>query len=339
MPMPMAPPLEGQPVVAGRTRRWRRAAQSPAVWASSTTIAPSGSSAPTTAATWLGVEVAGRAASGRPAAAGRRPRPAAPTGVGQRLQRADRVVALGGERVDLAALGHQVAGLAGVGEERHRRPGVDEHEVPHPASCISMNSARYARRSTVGTARARARGGRGRSRPAASPRWPRRPGRRRPGPRSRQRRAADQQRSRLARAQRRGRRRRPGASATAVAPGRRRRAPPAERAVDHDTSAGRISVATWPGGPSAAATASAASLADVRGDAERPHPARHVAGRPPRCRSPAARRTACGRWRGRRRCSPAACAARRALCRLAKPLARPGPRCSSVAAGRSAMRP
>ena len=59
---------------------------------------------------------------------------------------------------------------------------------------------------------------------------------------------------------------------------------------------------------------------------------------PSRCRTAAARRTACGRSRGRPRCSrsgPCPCA------RCAGSQARcpgPAPRCSSVAAGRSAMR-
>ena len=71
----------------------------------------------------------------------------------------------------------------------------------------------------------------------------------------------------------------------------------------------------------------------------RAHPARDGARPCPRCRTAAARRTASGRWRGRRRCSRPACEARRALCRFAIPLPRPGPRCSRIAAGRSAIRP
>ena len=48
---------------------------------------------------------------------------------GERFERADDVVASAREDMNLAALGHQVAGLAGIGEERDGRLGVDEHEV------------------------------------------------------------------------------------------------------------------------------------------------------------------------------------------------------------------
>ena len=60
--------------------------------------------------------------------------------------------------------------------------------------------------------------------------------------------------------------------------------------------------------------------------------------RPRRCRTRAARRTACGTTAWSPTMLTIGVRARRALCRLARPLPRPGPRCSSVAAGRSAMR-
>ena len=49
--------------------------------------------------------------------------------VGEVLERADRVVGPGRQHVHVAAVRHEVAGLLGVGEERHRRLGVDEHQV------------------------------------------------------------------------------------------------------------------------------------------------------------------------------------------------------------------
>ena len=78
--------------------------------------------------------------------------------------------------------------------------------------------------------------------------------------------------------------------------------------------------------------------ADRRGLASRCGPSRRRRAPSPRYRRSAARRAGGDRSPGRRRSSPSAVLARRALCRLARPLARPGPQCSSVAAGLPAMR-
>ena len=105
----------------------------------------------------------------------------------------------------------------------------------------------------------------------------------------------------------------------------------------HDTSAGRISVATWRGGPYAAAIASAASRLSSAVDWEV--------------------RTQVEKFRATVSMSDWSCAsywvwyvawsptmltsgtfARRALWRFASPLPRPEPRCSSVAAGLSVIR-
>ena len=50
-------------------------------------------------------------------------------GLGHRRERGDRVVARFGQHVDLAPFGRQIAGSAGIGEERHRCLRVDEDEV------------------------------------------------------------------------------------------------------------------------------------------------------------------------------------------------------------------
>ena len=106
----------------------------------------------------------------------------------------------------------------------------------------------------------------------------------------------------------------------------------------HEMSAGRMSVATWPGGPYAAATASAASaptssvLADQRMKVETLRAT--VSMSDSSCAS-------YGLWYvawSPTMLTTGVCPLR-ALCRFARPLPRPGPRCSSVAAGRSAMRP
>ena len=106
----------------------------------------------------------------------------------------------------------------------------------------------------------------------------------------------------------------------------------------HDTSAGNISVATWPGRPRAAVMASAASwhsaavLCDVRtkpGDTLRATVSMSLCSCASYC-------VWCVAW------SPTMLTTGtlplRALCRLARPLPRPQPRCNSVAAGLSAMR-
>jgi hypothetical protein len=108
-------------------------------------------------------------------------------------------------------------------------------------------------------------------------------------------------------------------------------------ASDHAQSAGTISVAT-PGAERAAAIAAAVSTAtsaaadDMRthADAGRARPSMSV------CSGASLRRCQVA-------CSPtrqtSGVPARRALCRFAMPLARPGPRCSKASAGRPAMRP
>ncbi len=56
-------------------------------------------------------------------------------GAQKRCQRSDRgghVVLGDGQRMDGAAVGHEVAGPPRVGEERHRRGGVHEHEMAEP---------------------------------------------------------------------------------------------------------------------------------------------------------------------------------------------------------------
>ncbi len=109
-------------------------------------------------------------------------------------------------------------------------------------------------------------------------------------------------------------------------------------ASDQETSAGRIRVAMRPGGPKAAATASAASRATSSGRAEvHSQPAVVPAEASMSESRGASKRLWKVAW------SPTmltiGVAARRALCRLADPLASPEPRCSRVAAGWSAMRP
>ena len=207
-----------------------------------------------------------------------------------------------GERVDLAAVGHEVS--SPCRDRRRTTPAPWRRRArggAAPSSCIDANSARYARRSTGGTPGAALEAGRERlAQQLGAGRVGDRGGRARSAVLA-ARGAADEQRGRLARPQRLGdrarrRRRRPVARPRR---GRRRRGSPPS---PHETSAGRISVATWPGGPNAAATASAASaptssvLADQR--MQRRHVARHAS----RCRTRAARRTACGTSRGRRRC-------------------------------------
>ena len=105
----------------------------------------------------------------------------------------------------------------------------------------------------------------------------------------------------------------------------------------HATSAGRINVAIWPGCCRAACTARAASAPTVRAlTAECTQP---ETGRANPTTSDASGASYCAwvmAW------SPTTFtigeAARRALCRLAKPLARPGPRWSNVTGGLPAIR-
>ena len=105
---------------------------SPEVLASSDTMAPSGRSAPSAAADRLGGERRrsdgpGRAGLGRgdPSPVPRARSASASSGAGH-------VVGGPGHTVDLAAVGHEVAGLARVGEEGDRGRGVDQDQVADP---------------------------------------------------------------------------------------------------------------------------------------------------------------------------------------------------------------
>ena len=107
---------------------------------------------------------------------------------------------------------------------------------------------------------------------------------------------------------------------------------------DQETSAGRIRVEIRPGGRIAAATPSAASAAtSAQREERRTQPDTVPARASMSDSSGASYRLWYVAW------SPTTASsgvrARRALCRLASPLARPGPRCSSAAAGRPAIRP
>ena len=144
-PWPIAPPVSVQPVVRRRaggaggqrqrprsaTRRRRsrpRAAVAPIAWQTVSAVsAPVGRSG----------RARLRARGCRPRRRARRPAPRALPSASSPGRR---------EHVHLAAVGHQVALLAGVGEERHRRHGVDEHEVLEPGE-LQRRRARRGRRS------------------------------------------------------------------------------------------------------------------------------------------------------------------------------------------------
>ncbi len=200
---------------------------------------------------------------------------AAPSAVEQLLEAPQHVPVRRRELVHLAAVGHQVARLARVSEERDRGLGVDEHQMPESAQLDGGELGEVCdalQRRQAGTALE--------------------PGRERLGQQlgagcARDLRGVPQcafaERAATRAGSRCGRRR--GAPARSprsspAAPGRAAYAPvprPARPPSLHDTSAGRIRVATCPGGPSAAPIASAASrasspvLLDVR------DPFRHVA--------------------------------------------------------------
>ena len=95
-------------------------------------------------------------------------------------------------------------------------------------------------------------------------------------------------------------------STTSASTGARRPAPAAGATGSapslHDTSAGRISVATWPGGPARRGDGLGGDPAQLGrcARAGRSSPTRCVPRR--RCRSAAGRRSGRGTWRGRRRC-------------------------------------
>ena len=222
--------------------------------------------------------------------------------VRERLERADHVGRRWRQVVHLAAVGHEVARLARVGEERHGRLGVDQHEVLEPAQLDRRELGEVGEPLDGRQPGAALAGAWGTSRRAAWRRSRRRSVAAASRPRLAQRPAAEQDRGPAAVAQRP----RDGLHEVAVEAGAAARVGPDGRPGSapshHDTSAGRISVATCPGGPVAAATASAASPARSAVLVRRSGPSPRRCARRSRCRTAAARRTACGRWRGRRRC-------------------------------------
>src|SRR6478672_1375694 len=106
-PCPIAPPVSASQSWRGAPAVWP-ASVTPDVCDSSETIAPSGSTA---AIAWQALSAVS-SPFGRSAGTER---------FDQSLQAAERVVRWRRQLVHLAAVGHEVALLAGVGEERHRR--------------------------------------------------------------------------------------------------------------------------------------------------------------------------------------------------------------------------
>ena len=283
----------------------------------------------------LGVEGAG-GALGTAGRLPRRPVGSRPQGVGQRLEGAGGVLVRLGQHLHLAAVGDERAGEARVGEERHGRRGIDEHQMPDPLELGDGEFGQVAEPLHGREARAPLQdGGKGLTQEL-------RPGRHRHPtgghqPALAQGGAPDEQRGGRARLQgldggghgvvvRFPAGRSPGAAG-------RGRPPPART--------GRRGRRAWPhptGGPWAPATASAVSPARSAGvaaarnqvDTGRARLSMSVARGGSRCRWVVA-------W------SPMTFTmgvrARRALWRLAMPLPRPGPRCRRVAAGRPAIRP
>ena len=320
-----------------RAGQWPRQRASRRCWPRRTTIAPSGSDARDRAGQ------ADRAQRRRSAGAGpARPRPARLGAgrdlVGECLQRGDSMSWSGPASVCT----WQPSGpgrWAGRGRRRTtpasgRRPGSGARA---PASCAVGLLGQVGEPVDGRDARRRAPAGPGTSRPAPGRRSRPRSGSPPRRPRSRQRRPAEQEHARLAAAQRPSRRPRRRAVGRRRAGGRRRPAAAGCAPSPQETSAGRISVATWPGGP-AAATARSGVAGHVARCVPRVCTQPDTVRARARCRTPAGRRS--GAWYVA--CSPTMLTtgvrARRALCRLARPLARPGPRCSSVAAGRPAIR-
>ena len=203
-----------------------------------------------------------------------------------------------GEGVDLAAVRNEVARLVGVGEERHRRLGVDQHQVGQPRPAGPPPSRPDRPGAPAPPPPPLAAGGKETSPTGAWPhgrtRW-RRPGRERPtrqakpptrNPTGWPLRIAEATVSTAAASTAAGRADTEGCTGSAPS--------------DHDTSAGRMSVATWPGGPHRRAHAGSRvtrQLGSLQGSS---HPARHVSKPAHRCRTRAERRTACGTSRGRR---------------------------------------
>ena len=198
--------------------------------------------------------------------------------------------------------GTRSLGLAGVGEERHRRLRVDEHEVARcRSSCSCRELGEVAEPLDRGQARRRARAGPGTSRTAAWRRWPSAIARRGHEPGLAQRARRREQRGRLAATAA------PSATASTalgVGLGAPRRRPASAGLARRRTTTRRRAGSAWR--PARRADGRGDRVggvgADVVGLRRRAHPARHVAGDASRCRTRAARRTACGRSRGRRRC-------------------------------------
>ena len=147
----MCPGSEQPGGVRPRRRRWR----------------PPGSSAPRAWADAVGGERPGRAARAATASAAADRRRWRPDGLGQRGERGAHVVAGAGQHVDRAAIGHQVAGLARVGEERHGRLGVDQHQVAEAVELHRRELGEVGEALDGTAARRRARCGPGTSRRAA----------------------------------------------------------------------------------------------------------------------------------------------------------------------------
>ena len=241
-----------------------------------------------------------------------------------------------GQLDDLRAVGHQITGgAAGIGEERHRRRG----RRPAPGGQPGQLLVRPARPGSPAAAP--------RGRP---PRPPSGPGGSRPaaGPRSRRsiRLAARRPRSLSAAPPssrsdgalpRRVRATASITSGPAGAGGTGGKAAAGVPPGPQDTSAGSTSVAICPPSWPLAAMARTASAA-------RPRVVPAVCTQPETVRAAASMSECSG---ASKRAWPVACApttttiglcARRALCRLASPLDRPGPRWSRTDAGRPAMR-
>ena len=246
---------ERQPVVARARPRSRRRRTSPPVFASSLTIAPSGSSAPIALRDRLRVQRAARTIGPARRRAARAPSAGAPSASASASSAASASDAVGDELVDLAAFRRQHARQVRVREERDRLLGVDEHEVAQALQLRDRELGEVAEPVDRGQARA-----------AFEPRRERlaqelgagrlRDPRRREQPAFAQRLPAEQQRRRFAAAQRLGRQldlvgglgARAGRDGSGSGLG----------AVDHDASAGRISVATPPRRASLIASATSA---------------------------------------------------------------------------------
>ena len=220
--------------------------------------------------------------------------------VGQCLERAVGVLVASARAVTAQPSGTRSLGLAGVGEERHRRPGPGQDQVS------DAGQLGFGRLGQVGQP---VDGGQ----PGAALQ----PGRERLGQQPRAGRGADPAgRAQPALGQAPSRRAAAGAGSrelSAAAAGvdrrrwRRRGAAAAERVRGarrppslQDTSAGRTRVAIWPG-VCGARRGRASASGPGRGACRWCAPSRTPFGPAPRCRTAAGRRSGRGRWRARRR--------------------------------------